>query len=98
MPHSRRLIATAIALACSAPLALAPATWAGDGQFATAQDIPVTDPAAVAAGDFNTDGRPDLAVVSEATRQVQIYLQDGQGRLTSGPQTTIGQAPRLLAV
>ena len=98
MPYTRRLIAAAIALACYVPLALAPASWAGDGRFAAGQDLPVVDPGSLAAGDFNNDGRPDLAVVSENTRSVQIFLQERTGGLAPGQQVAIGQQPRLIAV
>jgi hypothetical protein len=56
MPYTRRLIAAAIVLACYAPLALAPASWAGDGHFSAGKDLPVPEPSSVAAGDFNNDG------------------------------------------
>src|SRR4051794_35789429 len=98
MPYTRRLIAAAIALACSAPLALAPASWAGDGQFAAGQDLPSAGPGSLAAGDFNNDGRPDLAVVSERTRSVEIFLQERTGRLAPGQPLAIGQQPLLVAV
>jgi hypothetical protein len=98
MPYTRRLIAAAIALACYAPLALAPASWAGDGSFAAGQDLPVAEPGGLAAGDFNNDGRPDLAVVSEPTRSVQIFLQQPAGGLAPGQPFAVGQQPRLIAV
>ena len=98
MPYTRRLIAAAIAIACYVPLALAPASWAGDGQFAAGQDLPAVAPGSLTAGDFNNDGKPDLAVVSDRTRQVQIFLQERTGGLAPGPQIAVGQQPQLVAV
>jgi len=46
--------------------------------------VPATQPDSLAAGDFNADGRGDLAVSSEADRSVQILLGNGNGTFSNG--------------
>lgn len=46
--------------------------------------VPATQPDSLAAGDFNADGRPDLAVSSETDRSVQILLGNGNGTFSNG--------------
>lgn len=41
-----------------------------------------TDPSAVATGDFNRDGKPDLAVPNFSTNNVSILLGNGMGSFT----------------
>ena len=98
MPLIRRTIAAAIALACSAPLALAPASWAGDGGFATGTDVPTREPSSIAAGDFNNDGRADLAVASDGNRRLEVYLQAATGGLAPAVPVSVGPRPQLIAV
>ena len=45
------------------------------------------NPQAVAVGDFNGDGKPDLAVVNAASNTVSILLGNGDGTFQS--QTTL---------
>jgi hypothetical protein len=40
------------------------------------------DPIVLAAGDFNEDGRADLALVFASLHKVGIYLGDGRGGFT----------------
>ena len=52
----------------------------GDGSFATAVSYPAhSGPTAVAVGDFNGDGKPDLAVVNQSSDDVSILIGDGNG-------------------
>jgi hypothetical protein len=94
----RRTIAAAIAVACSAPLALAPASWAGDGGFAAGTDLPTREPSSIAAGDFNNDGRADLAVASDGNRRLEVYLQAATGGLAPAVPVSVGPRPQLIAV
>jgi uncharacterized repeat protein (TIGR01451 family) len=67
--------------------------------FGPPTDYPVgTSPAAVAVGDFNGDGKPDLAVANSGSNFVSILLANGTGNGTyqaatmadaGGPQTQI---------
>jgi hypothetical protein len=70
----------------------------GDGGFteATGSPIPVgINPLIVAAGDFNADGKVDLAVTNENDNSVAILLGDGDGTFTSSPSihTPAGLSP-----
>jgi len=58
--------------------------------FAQAPNSPVStgnQPAAGGAGDFNNDGKPDVAVMDSAENAVNIFLGNGDGTFTPG--TTI---------
>ena len=52
-------------------------------------------PTALAAGDFNKDGRMDLAVTGEGANAVWIFLGNGDGTFTTGAnrQYATGQSP-----
>src|SRR5262249_26119387 len=54
----------------------------GAGGFSPAPGSPVgaeTNPRSVAVGDFNRDGKPDLAVANEGSDNVTILLGNGLG-------------------
>ena len=59
-----------------------------------------TTPQAVAAGDFNGDGKPDLAVVNNGANSVSILLNNGNGTFPSTPSYTysVGSSPSAIAV
>jgi hypothetical protein len=74
----------------------------GDGTFsaqATAVTTPPANPyysgAAMVAGDFNGDGKADLAILSD---HVNIFLGNGNGTFTTAANLTTGAAPMSLAV
>jgi outer membrane protein assembly factor BamB len=50
-------------------------------------------PSAATTGDFDHDGDLDLAVAARAADQVEVFLNDGGGTLTTGPTVTVGDAP-----
>jgi Bacterial Ig domain/FG-GAP repeat len=50
-------------------------------------------PTAVVSGDFNQDGKPDLAVIDEQSSSVQILLGVGAGKFSLGSQTNTGTSP-----
>ena len=58
------------------------------------------DATIIAAGDFNHDGRPDLAVGHPKTGQVTILLNDGGGRFHAAPGSPFpcGEQPNDFAV
>jgi len=50
-------------------------------------------PAGVVSGDFNNDGKPDLAVIDGQSNQVNILLGTGGGLFTLGSSTPVGTGP-----
>jgi len=75
----------------------------GDGTFSLAptSPIPVTsDPRFVVVGDFNGDGKKDLAVANLGTSTVSILLGNGDGTFTAKPDVPTGPStsPISLAV
>jgi hypothetical protein len=50
-------------------------------------------PADVVSGDFNQDGRPDLAVIDGQASSVQVLLGVGGGRFSLGSNTNTGTSP-----
>ncbi len=50
-------------------------------------------PAGVVSGDFNNDGKPDLAVIDNQSNQVSILLGTGGGLFTLGSSTPTGVGP-----
>ena len=63
----------------------------GNGTFRAAGAPPTdTIPSAVALGDFNSDGRIDLAVASVRLESLTILLGDGEGGYRVGQQIPLG--------
>ncbi len=59
----------------------------GDGTFQAAPEVAVgTSPNSVAVGDFNGDGREDLAVTNSAGNSVSILLGRGDGTFQAAPE------------
>ena len=71
----------------------------GDGSFQAQQPYPIgIAPIAVAVGDFNSDGAPDLAV-ADAVGTVIVLLNNGDGTFTPEQQTfPAGEEPMAIVV
>jgi hypothetical protein len=74
----------------------------GAGGFAAAMSSPFsvgTNPQAIAAGDFNGDGKPDLVTANQGSNNVTELLGDGAGGFTPAPGSPFaaGIAPQSLA-
>ena len=54
-------------------------------------------PGALAAADFNRDGKLDLAVASDGTNDVLVFLGDGHGGLRQGGSYPAGPDPTEIA-
>ena len=73
----------------------------GVGGFSEALGSPVTagtHPYAVATGDFNDDGRADLAVTNQRDNTVTILLGDGHGGFTPAAPVAVGNFPGPVTV
>lgn len=67
--------------------------------FAAAKSYPVgASPAAVAVGDFNGDGKPDIAVANTGSSNVSILLGNGDGTFQPAMNFNAGDSPRVIAV
>ena len=55
-----------------------------------------SDPLSVAVGDFNGDGKPDLAVANSGTNTVMVLLNNGNGTFTAGNSYSSGYVQLLL--
>jgi hypothetical protein len=71
----------------------------GNGTFQAPQNFSAgAYPNAVAVGDFNGDGRLDLAVVNEASNTVSVLLGNGNGTFQAPQNFSAGSEPSALAV
>src|SRR5262249_42518048 len=71
----------------------------GNGYFHGPQNYSAGDyPNAVAVGDFNGDGRLDLAVANAATNAVRLLLGNGGGSFQAPQNFSAGADPSALAV
>jgi len=75
----------------------------GFGEFFPASGSPFAtgqNPISVAVGDFNGDGRPDLATANMGSNTVSVLLGNGSGGFTaaSGSPIGVGNQPYLVAV
>ena len=101
----RQDLATANANVNSVSVLLGDGTGSiGDGTF-TAAASPATggSPVSVAVGDFNGDGRQDLATANAGASTVSVLLGDGTGSIGDGTFTAAapaatGSSPRSVAV
>ena len=82
--------------------AVGPGVWNSQAQvaFTVAPAYPAgAFPISVAAGDFNGDGKPDLAVANQNGSSVSILLNDGNGGFrTLGATFPTGSEPQFVAV
>ena len=70
----------------------------GAGAFPDATSSTVgagTNPFSVAVGDFNDDGKPDLAVANYGSDNVMIRLGDGAGAFPDAKSSTVGAGTGL---
>jgi len=96
MKGKTRTLAGVLALA--GVLILPAVASAGDGGFAAAQKLPVSHPYGLATGDFNRDGRPDLAAVDGTKGEIAILLRSALGGFTPAAPVPATVFARLLVV
>src|SRR5216110_3356533 len=83
-------------LLSSAFAAAAPAQTAS---FIARRDFPAgTSPRSLAAGDFNGDGVPDLAVANGLSNNVSVLLGNGDGTFLAPQNLAAGGFPTSIAV
>jgi hypothetical protein len=73
----------------------------GDGTFQPARTFSAANPLGIAAGDFNEDGKEDLAVVETngtGDGKIAIFLGDGEGGFKLSSSNLIGVASVNVAV
>jgi FG-GAP-like repeat/FG-GAP repeat len=75
----------------------------GDGTFTVAPSSPISvgvQPFALVAGDFNADGKLDLAVTNSGGQTVTILLGNGDGTFAPAPGSppTVGLGPSALGL
>ena len=87
-----------VALLLMVPVSLGHPVSTLGAEFASPKSYPVgTAPVAVAIGDFNGDGKPDLAVANSGSDNVSILLNKGDGTFQSAMNFTTGPSPAVLA-
>jgi len=95
----RTLQWTALILIAIAVLAMPQAVWADCPDFASAVNYPAgTTPLGVAVGDFNGDGKADLAVTDRAEDEVAIRLGNGDGTFGAPVNYATNASPRGVAI
>ena len=80
-------------LTVTTPLACSPVSFAGPTNLPLA-----ASPFSVAVGDFNGDGRQDLATTRDSAGQVSVLLGDGLGGFGAPTNFNVGGDPRSVAV
>src|SRR5262249_37179728 len=90
-----------IAICVLASFAAAPPKGYGqcDSSFTAATNYAgVAHPASVAIGDFNGDGKPDLAIVNDVSGTVTVRLGSGTGTLGPPVSYGVGTNPTSIAI
>jgi hypothetical protein len=73
----------------------------GDGTFATAvvySTGPSSNTGAIAAGDFNGDGKSDLAATDSPNNVVSVFINNGNGTFAAEVEYPSGSGPSSVAV
>jgi hypothetical protein len=70
----------------------------GDGTFQPAQNFASGSPFSVAVGDFNGDGKPDLALANPASSSVSVLPGNGDGTFQAAQNFGVGTYPRSVVV
>jgi hypothetical protein len=65
----------------------------GTGTFTAGTAVPLSASISLATGDFNADGKPDVAAVQQFGSKVAVLLGDGHGGLGTPQTTTISASP-----
>ena len=80
-------------LTVTTPATCNPVSFAAAANFGAG-----TNPFSVAVGDFNGDGKQDLAVANEGSNNVSILLGDGAGSFSAATNFGVGTNPFSVAV
>lgn len=87
-----------LAIACSGSDQIAIYLGLANGTFGTGQRYGVhKTPVSIAAGDFNGDHKPDLAVALR-NDLIKVFIGQGDGTFADGPQYEYGDTPTSIAV
>jgi len=74
----------------------------GDGTFVGAAPSAVLptghSPVFIVKGDWNSDGKQDLAIVNSGDNTVSVFLGNGDGTFTPEPTVGVGAAPTAMGV
>ncbi|MDX6694381.1 MAG: hypothetical protein QOF02_1984 [Blastocatellia bacterium] len=71
----------------------------GNGTFAAKVDYTLGgNPTSVAAGDFNGDGKPDLAVTDSSNNALSVLINNGNGAFAAKVDYPTGSSPAFVAV
>jgi len=69
----------------------------GDGTFTAAPSPATPNTASLAVGDFNGDGKVDIAAIDFGNNTVTILLGNGNGTFTAAPSLASGTNPTAIA-